>query len=101
MDTPSQLSEEQVLAAIAVVATPVGAAQLLTEWLERPVSAAEVSQIIAGSERLRRITAFCRSVQTPDGPTDVEARIRAMAGPRRWRDRRARMGNLAIRLPSG
>ncbi|MGH8430110.1 MAG: hypothetical protein ACREUF_06875 [Solimonas sp.] len=90
MDTQSQLSEDQVLNAIAVVATPVGAAALLSEWLERTVTAAEVSQCIARSERLRRVTAFCRSVQTPDGPTDAEARIRAMAGPLRWRDRRAR-----------
>ena len=84
------LTEAQVLAALAIVATPVGAAALLSEWLERVVTADEVSQCIARSERLRRITAFCRSVQTPTSTTDIEARLRSMGGLRPWRDRRAR-----------
>ena len=84
------LTEEQVLHAVAVVATPEGAAALLREWLERRVAADEVAQVIAGSERLQRITAFCRSVQTPTSTTDIEARLRSMGGLRRWRDRRAR-----------
>jgi len=89
-DTTCDLTEEQVLHAIAVVATPIGAAALLSEWLERTVTVDEVSQCIARSERLRRITAFCRSVQTPISTADTENRIRSMAGPLRWRDRRAR-----------
>ena len=89
-DTTCDLTEEQVLAAVSIVATPIGAAALLSEWLERTVTADEVSQCIARSERLRRITAFCRSVQTPTSTADTEERLRAMAGPRRWRDRRAR-----------
>ena len=91
-DTTCDLSEEQVLAALAVVATPIGAAALLTEWHERVVTAEEVAHVIAGSERLRRITAFCRQVQAPGSNmvADVETQIRSMAGPLRWRDRRAR-----------
>jgi hypothetical protein len=82
-NTTCELSEEQVLAALAIVATPVGAAALLTEWLERTVTAGQVSQVIAASPRLRRITAFCCTVQSPGGATaDLEARVKAMAGPR-------------------
>jgi hypothetical protein len=87
---PLPLTEGHVLAAVSIVATPTGAAALLSEWLERVVTADEVAQVIAGSERLQRITAFCRSMQEPTRTTTFEDRIRAMAGPRRWRDRRCR-----------
>jgi hypothetical protein len=91
MDTRPQISDEQVLAALAIVATPEGAAALLAEWLERVVTPAEVSQVIAGSEKLQRVTAFCRSMQEPTSATDdFEARVRSMGGIRRWRDRRCR-----------
>jgi hypothetical protein len=90
MTAASDLTESQVLAALAIVATPVGAAALLSEWLERTVTADEVSQCIAGSERLQRITAFCRKMQEPTRTTTFEDRIRAMAGTGRWRDRRCR-----------
>ena len=83
------LSEQQVLQAVAIVATPQGAAALLSEWLEYTVTPAEVAEVIAGSEQLRRITSFCRSVQEPVSTADdFESRIRARAG--RWRDRRCR-----------
>jgi hypothetical protein len=75
MDRPP-LDEEQCLAALAIVATPTGAAKLLTEWLERVVTADEVAKAIAGSERLRRISAFCSSVQNPtSSDIDLESRI--------------------------
>jgi hypothetical protein len=83
MDRPP-LDEEQRLSALAIVATPVGAAKLLSEWLERTVTADEVAQTIAGSERLQRISSFCRSVQEPaHAATDFEARVKSMAGHRR------------------
>jgi hypothetical protein len=82
-NTTCELSEEQVLAALAIVATPVGAAALLSEWHERVVTAEDVSQAIAASPRLQRITSVCRSVQSPTSVKDVEARIRALVGPRR------------------
>jgi hypothetical protein len=53
-NTACDLTEAQVLAALAIVATPVGAAALLTEWRERLVTAEEVAQVIAGSPRLQR-----------------------------------------------
>jgi hypothetical protein len=71
--TMRELTEEQVLAALAIIAAPVGAAALLSEWLERPVTPAEVSEVIAGSERLRRISRFCQSVQAPAPPDHPNA----------------------------
>ena len=87
---PLPLSEDQVLAALAIVATPVGAAALLSEWNECVVTADEVSQVIAASPRLQRIAAACAQVQGGSSSGLTEERIRSMAGPLRWRDRRAR-----------
>jgi hypothetical protein len=76
------LTEQEVLGAVAVVVTPQGVSALLSEWLERVVAAGEVAQVIAGSERLQRITAFCRSKQ--DGAFRVFKTPReASAGRRR------------------
>ena len=76
------LSEQQVLQAVAIVATPQGAATLLSEWLEYTVTPAEVAEVIAGSEQLRRITSFCRSVQDPSSAADdFEAKISSQSWP--------------------
>jgi hypothetical protein len=90
MTDTSDLSEEQILAALAIVATPVGAAALLSEWRECVVTAEEVAQVIAGSVRLQRIAAACAKAQSGTSNVLTEERLRAMAGPQRWRDRRCR-----------
>jgi hypothetical protein len=84
------LTDQQIASALSVQATAAGAAELLSRWLERTVSAAEVIQAITASPRLGRVAAFCAESQGRAPVVNAEERIRAMAGPRRWRDRRAR-----------
>jgi hypothetical protein len=89
-DTTSDVTDEQIAAALAVQATAAGAAALLSSWTERTVTAADVIQRINASQRLQRIAAFCAKAQGRNAMSSTEERVRAMTGPRRWRDRRAR-----------
>jgi hypothetical protein len=90
-DATQDLTDEQVLAALAVVATTSGAAALLSAWHERTITPEDVLKRVAASERLQRIAAFCGKAQDRSAGGLTEERIRALAGPRRWRERRARM----------
>jgi hypothetical protein len=84
------LTEQQIASALSVQATAAGAAELLTRWLEHTVTPAEVTQAILASPRLGRIAAFCAEAQGRAPVVNAEERVRAMTGPLRWRDRRAR-----------
>jgi hypothetical protein len=84
------LTEQQAAAALSVQATAAGAAELLSQWLEHTVTPAEVIQAIMASPRLGRVAAFCAEAQGRAPVVDAVERIRALAGPRRWRDWRAR-----------
>jgi hypothetical protein len=87
---PTNLTEQDVLTAIAVVAGAAGAAALLSRWHERTVTAAEVVYHITASPRLQRVAAFCAEAQGRAPVVDAGDLIRARAGSRRWRDRRCR-----------
>jgi hypothetical protein len=88
--TKPDLTDEHVIAALAVRATASGAAAYLSSWNERVVTAEDVLRRINVSPRLQRVAAFCALAQGRTAGTLAEERIRALAGPRRWRDRRAR-----------
>ena len=89
---PSELSDEQIIAALAVEATASGAAALLSNWHERTVTAEDVLRHVTASPRLQRIAAFCAEAQDRDPVLDAEELIRARARPvlRLGRERRAR-----------
>jgi hypothetical protein len=89
-DTTFDLADEQIVAALAVEASASGAAILLSEWNERVVTAEDVLRRIAASERLQIVASFCARAQGRSAGGFAEERIKAMAGPPRWRDRRAR-----------
>jgi hypothetical protein len=89
-DTTCDITDEQIVAALAVDATAAGAAALLSGWHKRTVTADEVVRRVIASERLRRVATFCAEAQGRSSRWLAEERFRAMAGPRRWRERRAR-----------
>jgi hypothetical protein len=89
-DVTFDLTEEQIVAALAVEATAAGAAALLTTWNERVVTSEDVLRRIGASPRLQLVAAFCAQAQGRSSSGLADERIRAMAGPRRWRDQRAR-----------
>jgi hypothetical protein len=86
----SELTEEQIVAALAVNATAAGAAALLSSWTERTITAEDVLRHVMASPRLQRIAAFCGQAQGRTVGTLAEERLRALAKPRLWRDRRCR-----------
>jgi hypothetical protein len=90
MRTALDLTEEQLVAALAVEATAVGAATLLSTWNDRVVTAEAVLRHVMGSPRLQRVASFCAQAQGRTTGTLAEERIRALARPRVWRDRRCR-----------
>jgi hypothetical protein len=63
------LIEQQIASALSVQATAAGAAELLTRWLERTVTSAEVTQAILASPRLQRIAAFCAEARGLASPS--------------------------------
>jgi hypothetical protein len=83
------LTEEQIVAALAVEATVAGAAAVLTGWHERTVTADDVLKRIMASERLQRVVACCAEAQGRSSRWLTEERLR-MAGRLQWRDRRSR-----------
>jgi hypothetical protein len=89
-DTTCDISEEQIVAALAVEATVAGAAAVLTGWTERTVTADDVLERVMASERLQRVVAFCAEAQGRSSRWLTEERIRAMAAARQRRDRRSR-----------
>jgi hypothetical protein len=89
-DTTCELTDDLVVAALAVNASAPGAAALLSSWTERLVTADDVNRRIAASPRLQLVTEFCAQAQGRGVGSLTEDRIRAMAGPRRWQERRAR-----------
>jgi hypothetical protein len=89
-DTTSDLTDEQIVAAIAVEATVVGAAAVLSGWTERAVTADDVLRRVLASARLQRVVAFSAEAQGRSSRWLTEERIRAMTGRRRWREQRAR-----------
>jgi hypothetical protein len=84
------LTDEQIVAALAVEATAAGAAALLTTWNQRVVTSEDVLRRVSASPRLQLVAAFCAQAQGRSSGGLAEERIMAMAGPHRWRDRRAR-----------
>jgi hypothetical protein len=89
-DNTSDIAEEQIVAALAVASTAAGAAAVLTGWHERTITANEVMVRVMASERLQRLAMFCAEAQGRSSRWLIEERIRAMAWPRRWRERRSR-----------
>jgi hypothetical protein len=89
-DTTRDLTDAQILAALAVAPTAAGAAAVLSNWTERKVTAGDMLSRIAASPRLQRTAAYYGDAQTRGGTSSPEDRIRALAGPRRWRERRSR-----------
>ena len=87
----NDLTDDQIVAALAVEATAAGAAAILSHWNERRVTAVEVLQRVSASPRLQRIAAFCADAQGRAPVVDAEDRIRSMGGMRRWRDRRSKV----------
>jgi hypothetical protein len=83
------ISDEQILAALVVEPTAAGAAAFLSRWHDRTVSTEWVMARVAASERLQRAAKFSAEAHGRGGVMDLD-RIRAMAGPLRWRDRRCR-----------
>jgi hypothetical protein len=83
------ISDEQIIAALVVQPTAAGAAAFLSRWHDRTVSAEWVLARVAASERLQRAAKFSAEAHGRSGVMDLD-RIRAMARPRRWRERRAR-----------
>jgi len=82
------ITEEQIVAALVVEATAAGAAALLSGWQERSITADDVLRRVTASPRLQRGAALCAEAQGRSTRWLTEDRIRAMAAPRRWRDRR-------------
>jgi hypothetical protein len=89
-DTTCKLTDEQIVAALAVEATEAGPAALLSFWNERSVTTKDVLGRVMASPRLQRVAAFCAQAQGRAPVGGAEDRIRAMAGLRRPRERRAR-----------
>jgi hypothetical protein len=90
MPAAPDLTDEQIVAALTVEATPPGAAALLSSWTDRTVTADEVARRVIASERLQRVVTFCASPQGRSTRWLIKERIRPIAELRRWRDRRAR-----------
>ena len=72
---PSELSDEQIIAALAVEATASGAAALLSNWHERTVTAEDVLRHVTNLEcgHAFILHAFCIRMQFCRGVTDRQA----------------------------
>jgi hypothetical protein len=86
----SDLTDDQIATALAVEATATGAAAVLSAWHDCTITAMDVLQRVEASPRLQRVAAFCAEAQGSSSRRLTEERIRAMAGPGRWWERRAR-----------
>jgi hypothetical protein len=92
MPAASDLTDEQIVAALAVEATASGTAALLSRWQERSITADDVLRRVTASPRLQRVAAFCAEAQGRAPMVNAVELIRARGRPvLRWgRERRAR-----------